>query len=48
MVAVDDERKPAPVPPLQPASPDEQRRFAAAELRRTVRREMEQRYAALK
>jgi acyl-CoA hydrolase len=48
MVAVDDDRKPAPVPPLAPATPDEQRRFAAAELRRTVRREMEQRYAALR
>jgi acyl-CoA hydrolase len=48
MVAVDDDRKPVPVPPLSPATPDEQRRFAAAELRRTVRREMEQRYAALR
>ena len=48
MVAVDDERKPVAVPPLAPSTPDEQRRFAAAELRRTVRREMEQRYAALR
>jgi acyl-CoA hydrolase len=48
MVAVDDERKPAPVPPLQPASADERRRHAAAELRRQVRREMEQRFAALR
>lgn len=48
MVAVDDERKPAPVPPLQPTNPDEHRRHAAAELRRQVRREMEQRFAALR
>ena len=48
MVAVDDERKPVAVPPLAPSTPDEQRRFAAAELRRTVRKEMEQRYAALR
>jgi acyl-CoA hydrolase len=48
MVAVDDERKPAPVPPLQPTTPDERRRHAAAELRRQVRREMEQRFAALR
>jgi acyl-CoA hydrolase len=48
MVAVDDERRPAPVPPLQPSTPDEKRRHAAAELRRQVRREMEQRFAALR
>lgn len=48
MVAVDDARKPAPVPPLSPSTPDEKRRHAAAELRRQVRREMEQRFAALR
>jgi acyl-CoA hydrolase len=48
MVAVDDERKPAPVPPLRPFSPDERRRHAAAEVRRSVRREMEQRFEALR
>ncbi len=48
MVAVDDERKPAPVPPLQPSTPDERRRHAAAEVRRAVRREMEQRFEALR
>jgi len=48
MVAVDDERKPVAVPPLRPATPDETRRYAAAELRRQVRREMEQRFAALR
>jgi len=48
MVAVDDERRPAPVPPLQPSTPDEQRRHAAAEVRREVRREMQQRFEALR
>jgi acyl-CoA hydrolase len=48
MVAVDDERRPAPVPPLAPATPDERRRHAAAEVRRAVRREMEQRFEALR
>ena len=43
MVAVDDERKPAPVPPLRPFSPDEQRRWAAAVARKELRREMEAR-----
>jgi hypothetical protein len=37
-----------PVPPLQPSTPDEQRRHAAAELRREVRREMAQRFEALR
>lgn len=48
MVAVDDARKPVPVDPLQPATPDERRRHAAAEVRKQVRREMEQRFAALR
>jgi acyl-CoA hydrolase len=48
MVAVDDDRKPAPVPPLRPFSPEERRRHAAAEMRRSVRREMEQRFEALR
>jgi acyl-CoA hydrolase len=48
MVAVDDDRKPMPVPPLQPSTPDERRRHAAAELRREVRREMAQRFEALR
>ncbi|HVK32577.1 MAG TPA: acyl-CoA thioesterase [Burkholderiaceae bacterium] len=48
MVAVDDERRPAPVPPIAPATPDERRRHAAAEVRRAVRREMEQRFEALR
>jgi acyl-CoA hydrolase len=46
MVAVDDNKKPAPVTPLHPSTPDELRRHAAAELRKQMRREMEQRFAA--
>ena len=46
MVAVDDDKKPAPVTPLQPVTPEEIRRYAAAELRKQMRREMEQRFAA--
>ena len=47
MVAVDDERKPQSVPQLRPFSPDEKRRFAAAETRRTMRREMEKRFSEI-
>ncbi len=47
MVAVDDDRRPAPVPPLVPSTPDEQRRHAAAVVRKQLRREVEQRAAAL-
>jgi acyl-CoA hydrolase len=46
MVAVDDDKKPASVPPLQAATPEEIRRHGAAELRKQMRREMEQRFAA--
>ncbi len=48
MVAVDDNGKPQAVPPLRPFTPDERRRHAAAELRKTMRREMEQRFAAIR
>ena len=48
MVAVDDAGKPIPVAPLRPFSPDERRRHAAAELRKSMRREMEQRFAAIR
>lgn len=47
MVAVDDDGKPATVPPLSPATPDERRRHAAAEIRREMRREMQRRFAAI-
>ncbi|WP_367187350.1 hypothetical protein [Rhodoferax sp.] len=46
MVAVDDDKKPAHVTPLAPITPDEIRRHAAAELRKQMRREMEQRFTA--
>lgn len=47
MVAVDETGKSTGVPPLRPFSPDERRRYAAAEMRKEVRREMAQRYAAI-
>jgi len=37
MVAVDDEGKPIPVPPLNPKSQDGKRRFAEAQARRNLR-----------
>ena len=48
MVAVGDDGKPTQVPPLRPFSPDEQRRHAAAEVRKAMRREMEQRFSAVR
>jgi len=47
MVAVDENRKTVAVPPLEPSTPEERRRFKAAELRRTLRSEIKARYAAL-
>jgi len=47
MVAVDDNKVPVQVAPLQPTTTDERRRYAAAELRKQMRREMEQRFAAI-
>jgi len=44
MVAVDDERKPVPVPPLRPFTPDEKRRHEAALLRKALRREFAERF----
>lgn len=43
MVAVNDEHKPTGVPPLHPQTPTEQRRWAAAMLRRDFRKEISQR-----
>lgn len=45
MVAVDDEGKPVPVPPLRPFSPQEKRRFEAAAARKALRLELERRFA---
>lgn len=44
MVAVDDMLKPVPVPLLNPATPDEARRFEAAKLRKQLRRELQERF----
>ena len=46
MVAVDDNGRPTPVPPLLPATPDEHRRHAAAGVRKQVRQETEHRLRA--
>ena len=48
MVAVGDDRKPVAVPALQPVTPDERRRHAAAEVRRQLRHEYAKRYEALR
>ncbi|MCQ4272350.1 MULTISPECIES: acyl-CoA thioesterase [Pseudomonas] len=48
MVAMDQDGKPSPVPPLQPETYDEKRRFAQAQQRRQIRQELEQRYQGLK
>ncbi|MBT0570390.1 acyl-CoA thioesterase [Curvibacter sp. CHRR-16] len=45
MVAVDENGKPAAVPPLEPSTPDEVRRFAAAQMRKQLRQELEQKFA---
>lgn len=45
MVAVDDDGKPVPVPPLRAFSPKEKRRFEAAEARKALRLELERRFA---
>jgi acyl-CoA hydrolase len=46
MVALDDAHKPVGVPPLQPSTPDELRRYEAAAARKQLRRELEQRFEA--
>lgn len=48
MVAVGEDGRPAPVPRLQPQTPDQKRRFAQAQHRRQLRRELEERYRAIK
>ncbi len=48
MVAVDDDGQPVAVPTLSPSTPDEKRRWAAAELRREMRREMQRRFDAIR
>ena len=48
MGAVGDARKPVAVPPLEPQTADERRRFAMAELRRGLRSEYRARFEALR
>ena len=48
MVALDETGRPTSVPTLRPFTPDERRRQAAAEVRKTMRREMEQRFLSTK
>jgi len=48
MVAVDDERKPVPVPSLRPFSPDERRRYSAAETRKRIRQEFEEKLSSVR
>lgn len=48
MVAVDEARKPVAVAPLNPVTPDDCRRHAAAHARRELRRELEARAEALR
>ncbi|MCK0512802.1 acyl-CoA thioesterase [Aromatoleum buckelii] len=48
MVAVDDEGRSIPVPPLVPTTPDELRRHAAAQIRRELRHEFDLRQRALR
>jgi acyl-CoA hydrolase len=48
MVAVGEDGKPVPVPPLKPATDDEQRRWRNARARRQLRTEMEQRLKEVK
>ena len=44
MVAVDEARKPVQVPPLSPSTPDERRRWDAALLRKSLRKELAERF----
>lgn len=48
MVAVDDDRKPVAVPPLQPFTPEQKRRHAAAVMRKELRQEFGERFESLK
>lgn len=48
MVAVDDQRRPATVPPLQPQNSEEKRRYEQAQQRRQIRQELERRYQEIK
>ena len=45
MVAVDDDKKPAPVPPLRLETDEEKRRWDAAIVRKELRKELTERFA---
>ncbi len=45
MVAMDDNHKPIQVPPLEPETPREKRRYEEAKLRRKLHKQMEQEHA---
>lgn len=47
MVAVDQQGRSTPIPPLQPTTADGHRRLRQAEQRRQIRNELQQRYQAL-
>ncbi|MFC0669053.1 acyl-CoA thioesterase [Azotobacter chroococcum] len=48
MVALDENRKPTQVPPLQPTTEQEKRRYEQAKRRRELRQELEARYRQIK
>ena len=48
MVAVDDQRKPVAVNPITPGTDVEKRRYAAAEVRKTLRQEFSKQFGKLK
>jgi acyl-CoA hydrolase len=48
MVAVDNDRRPVPVPPLRPFTVEEKRRFEGAVLRKQLRQELARRFEEVK
>lgn len=48
MIAVGDDGRPEAVPPLVPVTDDQKRRYAAAQERRAMRRELETKFAQIK
>ncbi len=48
MVAVDDDKKPAAVPPLQPQTEEEKRRWQAALIRKELRKELALRFEQIR
>ena len=48
MVAMDENRKPIAVPKFSPSTPDEERRYKGAVLRKEMRKELEQKFNAVR